>query len=140
MLYYRKKSNQVKSLGGSIIQKLYFEPAWDKTIAPQDRINIENVFNEQATLYENHIQFSFLRQATNHKGELLIITLIHNGKAVDLTIRDTIIAYTKKEVKVARGRFTLPQIIPAKTSMPWTFIFSLDNEINQPEEYVIQHQ
>lgn len=121
------------------MQKLYFEPAWDKTIAPKDREKIEVIFQEQAMSLTNGIHFSFLWKAMNHKGELLIAVLIHNCKNVPLLIQNTSVTYSEHDEQSATGLFNVPCEIAENTSMPWTFIFSTSNQTRQAAQYIIQN-
>ena len=43
------------------MQKLYFEPAWDRTIAPADREKIMNHFQQQKNSYKAVSIFHFYR-------------------------------------------------------------------------------
>ena len=122
------------------MQKLYFESAWDKTIAPKDRKKIESIFAEQTFHLGDDIHFLFLWEATNHKSERLITVLIHNGKEAPLPIRDTIITYLERDEKIATGIFNMPCDIAGKTTMPWTFIFSSANQTLKPAQYKIQNR
>ncbi|WP_210468090.1 SLAP domain-containing protein [Sporosarcina sp. 6E9] len=117
------------------MQTLYFEPAWDKTIAPADRDKIKVHFQSRHLV--NNIQFSFLWDAINHKAERLVTVLILNGKETSLPTRDIVIAYNQDSRQIATGIFTLPLAIPAKTSMPWTFIFTQGNQTEAHPHYTI---
>lgn len=121
------------------MQKLYFESAWDKTIAPSDREKIGKTFQEQALHLEDGIHFTFLWKAKNHKGELLIAVLIHNCEETTLHIQDAIVTYLERDEKIATSLFSVPCEIAGKTTMPWTFIFSESNQISQAAQYVIQN-
>lgn len=117
------------------MQTLYFEPAWDKTIANADRDLITQHFQ---TLHpKEDIYLSFLRVAVNHKNELLATVLIHNGQAEPLHFKETAIAFQPAQGATKTGLFHLPVSIPAKTSMPWTFIFSASNQTDQKPIYII---
>ena len=120
------------------MQTLYFEPAWDKTIAPADREKIIDHF--QSRHLENDIQLSFLWEAINHKRERLVTVLIHNKKATPLPFQDTPIAYYKEGKQIATGIFNLPREIPGKTSMPWTFIFTTANQTETPPRHTITNK
>lgn len=121
------------------MQKLYFEPAWDKTIAPRDRQKIEIAFKKQVTALNEGIHLTFLWKATNHKDELLIAVLIHNCVPVSLSIQNASITYLEKDEKIATGLFNIPCEIAGNTSMPWTFIFSTTNQTSQAAQHVIQN-
>lgn len=117
------------------MQTLYFEPAWDKTIAPADREKITKHFQSQH--FEDGVHFSFLWEATNHKGERLVTVLINNSEETALTLKNTVITYVHQDRKIATGAFTLPLKISSKSSMPWTFIFSSENQSDQLPTYTI---
>ena len=120
------------------MQTLYFEPAWDKTIAPADREKI--IAHFQSRHLENNIQFSFLREAINHKGELLVTVLIHNTEDTSLPLQDMVVTYRKDGNQIATGIFNFPLVIPRKTSMPWTFIFTPANQTDAPPRYTITNK
>lgn len=122
-----------------MMQKLYFESAWDKTIAPRDREKIELIFLEQAIHLKGNIHFSFLWKAINHKDELLVTVLIHNCEETSMHIQETIITYLEQNKQIATGIFNAPRSIAGKTTMPWTFIFSASNPTTQPAQYMIQN-
>lgn len=117
------------------MQTLYFESAWDKTIAPDDREKITKHFKSLQA--KNDITLSFLWEAINHRGERLVTVLIHNTTDLALSFKDTVVAFRTGDSQIAAGAFTLPLEIPPQTSMPWTFIFSPSNEINQLPAYTI---
>ena len=120
------------------MQTLYFEPAWDRTIAPADREKIIAYFQSQHL--ENDIQLSFLWEAINHKGERLVTVLIDNVEDTSLPIQDTVIAYNKNGKSIAIGIFNLPMEIQGKTSMPWTFIFTPANQTEAAPQYTITNK
>ena len=126
--------------GGTVMQKLYFEPAWDKTIAPRDREKIINHFHERIKHFKDGIHFSFLWEAENHKGQKLVTVLIHNGEEIEFRLQDTVIAYYRWDLHVATGIFDLPCVIPGTTTMPWTFIFSQSNETNRAAQHTILNE
>lgn len=113
------------------MQKLTFHPAWEKTIAAEDRERITLSFEAMDFGYSNkEIEFTSLSQAKNHRGDLLVIVLIHNTSQQDHTIHDEKISYEVKNTSLAEHTFFLPFTIKKHTSMPWTFIFpsgSLDS-------------
>lgn len=119
------------------MQKLFFEPAWDKTIAEVDRELITKHFRTLQP--KDNVYLSFLREAVNHKNELLVTVLIHNGQRDPLQIEETAIAYQPAHKSTIVSVFHLPLLIPAKTSMPWTFIFSSSNQTEQIPVYIIRH-
>ncbi|AIF43981.1 SLAP domain-containing protein [Virgibacillus sp. SK37] len=106
------------------MQTLVLEPAWDKTIAPQDREHIEVLFHETKRVFNEGVHFIPIRQAVNHRGDLLISVLIHNFSQEDYLFDQKTLQYMWNEKIVASHTFTLPfHIIKQHTSMPWTFIF-----------------
>lgn len=117
------------------MQKLFFEPAWDKTIAQVDRDIITQHF--QKLHPKEDVYLSFLRVAINHKNELLVTVLIHNRQDEPLHLEETVIAYHPVHGTTITGVFHLPLAIPRKTSMPWTFIFSASNQAEQTPTYTI---
>jgi len=120
-----------------VMQRLQFELAWDKTIASLDRKFIERVFSETNMDYSDGILFTFLREATNHKGDLLVTVLIHNCFERKLSMEEITIAYRRGEKAIAIDTFTLPFEINAKTTMPWTFIYSQPYSTEGKQDYEI---
>lgn len=106
------------------MQELLFEPSWEKALAHKDREKIQKIFLETNKLDTSNIRLVPIRQAFNHKGELLITVLIHNFSDAALTFNEKRMLYIEKNKAVAENTFTLPTLfIPSKVSMPWTFIF-----------------
>ena len=116
------------------MQRLEFEQAWDRTIAQQDRKRIEKIFSETEHKKKQNTVFTLLTVTRNHKKELLVMVLIHNFSLELYQVKDETLQYKENNLLVARHRFALPTpIIPAQTSMPWTFIFpenSLESNAN----------
>lgn len=112
------------------MQKLIFERAWDKTIAPADREKITTYFNTSQINKEVHL--AFFKEAINYKNERLVTVLIHNGTTEPVLFQNTAIAFDDRT-----GLFTVPLQIPAQSSMPWTFIFSNNNETELAPAYTI---
>lgn len=121
------------------MQKLYFEPAWDRTIAPADREKMINHFQQQTTQLQDGVHFSFLRKARNHKDEQLITVLIHNCEETNFRLHNTVIAYYEQGEQLAAATFSLPCEIAGHTSMPWTFIYSKSSETNDSPQYSISN-
>lgn len=110
------------------MQQLQFESSWDKQIAPQDRENIEKIFNETKHLNSSSVIFSPIREAINHKEALLVSVLVHNFTEHPLTLIDAKLHYSVNNEVIAEKEFTLPDlVIPSQVSMPWTFIFPKDS-------------
>ncbi|MGG3927179.1 SLAP domain-containing protein [Metabacillus fastidiosus] len=106
------------------MQQLQFETSWDKALAAQDRQNIEKIFSETKYLNSSDILCSPIREAINHKEELLVSVLVHNFSDRPLTFNNTRLLYSVKGDVIADEAFTLPAlVIPSQVSMPWTFIF-----------------
>lgn len=120
------------------MQNLQYERSWDKAIAPDDRIKIEKIFQQQAEHLDEGIHFSFLWKAKNYKKERLVTVLIHNHKGAKLRIQNTIVAYCEDGKEVAIGSFDMPCDVEAYTTMPWTFIFKQDNLIKQSPDYIVK--
>jgi SLAP domain-containing protein len=104
-------------------QTLTFHPAWLKTIAKEDKIFIEKMFKECEISYEQ-ISFTTVRVAKNYKGQLLVTVLIHNGTEEEQEIRNKELTYVENGAVLAKENFSIPMVLPRKTSTPWTFIFS----------------
>lgn len=105
------------------MQNLVFEEAWDKTISNQDRYEIERAF-QQSMIPQNELLCTPLWRAINHKGDLLVTVLIHNGTKEDFSILDKTITLLKENKILAKNIFSIPQLqLKPKTSMPWTLIF-----------------
>jgi len=110
------------------MQQLQFEASWEKTLAPQDLEYIKGIFQATKDLYSSEILFSPIREAVNHKGELLVTVLVHNFSDEPLKFTNTRLLYKIQGDSKAEKAFTLPALeIPSKVSMPWTFIFPKDN-------------
>lgn len=106
------------------MQQLHFEASWDKALSAQDREQIVKLFNETKEKHFANIVFSPIREAINHRNELLITVLVHNFSAFPLTFENTRLIYSNEKMVLAEKLFTLPALsIPPKVSMPWTFIF-----------------
>ncbi|WP_332649558.1 SLAP domain-containing protein [Lysinibacillus sp. 54212] len=114
------------------MQQLQFEAAWDKTLSSQDRDEIQRIFNE--TKHQNYstIAFSPIREAINHKEELLITVLVHNFSDNPLIFDHTRLVYSTEQGAIAEKVFSLPALsIPPHTSMPWTFIFPKETYVKK---------
>ncbi|RID82214.1 SLAP domain-containing protein [Peribacillus asahii] len=110
------------------MQKLQFEPSWDKTLSPKDRKIIEGIFLETRLSNHANIELTPLRQAINHKGELLVTVLVHNFSQRVLLFHNKKLRYIENEKIIAEHIFTLPPlVIQQETSMPWTFIFPIES-------------
>lgn len=106
------------------MQQLQFEASWDKALSVNDRQAIETIFHETKNQVNNDILFSPIREAINHKEELLVTVLVHNFTEHPLEFTNTRLGYNINGAVIANNIFTLPALtIPAHTSIPWTFIF-----------------
>ena len=106
------------------MQQLQFEASWDKALAVQDRQNIERIFHETKHLNSSGIVFSPIREAINHREELLVSVVVHNFTDDSLTFHNTRLLYKIPGEVMANQAFTLPALsIPSHVSIPWTFIF-----------------
>lgn len=106
------------------MQQLQFEASWEKTIAEQDRQLIETIFNETKHVPDSDILCSPIREAINHKEALLVTVLVHNFTDNPLAFHNVRLLYGVHNEVMADKNFTIPAlVIPAKVSMPWTFIF-----------------
>ena len=111
------------------MQQLQFESSWEKALSAQDRDAIEKLFNDTKEQHYTTIIFSPIRQAINHRNELLITVLVHNFTDQPLTFNNTRLRYKIQEEVIAENEFTLPNlVIPNEVSMPWTFIFQPNPE------------
>lgn len=116
-----------------IVQKLQFEAAWDKTIAKQDRLIIEQLFHQSKDEDTEKISCCFVRKALNHRKQLLLTVLIHNRSGEGLNFQNREVTCTTAKGVFAKA-FTIPKLnIPPNTSMPWTFIFDDQEEFLSTE-------
>lgn len=115
------------------MQKLIFESAWEKTIAPADREKIISVFHETKNEGDGTIKFIPLKTAVNHEESLLITVLIHNFTKELFPLQGLRLTYTESTQSVAEYDFSFPHVtIESRTSMPWTFIFPKTSWIREP--------
>ncbi|MGA4721945.1 SLAP domain-containing protein [Fictibacillus nanhaiensis] len=114
------------------MQKLEFESAWDKTIARQDREEIERVFSELQSDELVRQQAVILKTAYNHREEFLVMVLVNNYSTEPFSLIGKKVLYTEEEHTIGEmdSRYTLE--VPAETSMPWTFIFPAASLRKQP--------
>src|SRR5699024_10033857 len=119
------------------MQKLYFEAAWERTIAQNDREKIIKIFEKVQPTLSSGVHFTFLWTAKNHENETLITTLIDNVRPHVLQLTNTIDTYKVNTEVQYKDKFDVKEPIPANSSMPWTFIFSQHETINEAPDYVI---
>ncbi len=65
------------------MHRLFFEPTWEKNVSSDIRKEIEKRFNDRKA--SNQI-FDILWTTRNHRGHLLVITLIHNELEENLSL------------------------------------------------------
>lgn len=119
------------------MQKLYFETAWERTIAQNDRKKIIKIFEKVQPTLSSGVHFTFLWAAKNHENETLITTLIHNVRPHALQLTNTIVACKVNTEVQYKDKFDVKEPIPANSSMPWTFIFSQHETISVAPDYII---
>ncbi|QDP39909.1 SLAP domain-containing protein [Radiobacillus deserti] len=105
------------------MQKLVFEDKWEKTIAEEDRLRIQEIFANLQSEQKDGLFFIPIRQAVNHRDDLLVSVLIHNATNEPITFEEKNVKYLEDCKVMGEYFFTLPVRIEAYTSMPWTFIF-----------------
>lgn len=125
------------------MQRLVFETAWDKQIAPKDRKDITIRFNETKDFSDKGLHTITLKQALNHEEALLVTVLLHNFTQDVITLEDIYATYYEASTVVAKHQVSFPHVIlEGKSSMPWTFIFPKSswqkNPIFQDGKLVIQ--
>jgi len=114
------------------MQQLQFDPSWERALAIGDRYLIESIFRETRALNSSDIVCAPIREALNHKVELLITVLVHNYMDQPLTFNNTRVRYSVEGDYVAEHFFTIPQmVIPGQVSMPWTFIFPKESHLHR---------
>ncbi|SFM49074.1 SLAP domain-containing protein [Gracilibacillus orientalis] len=106
------------------MQRLFFEDAWNRTINDEDRLDIEKTFEQTKKDADDGVSFVPIRSAVNHRNDLLVTTLIHNfqSEAADLTNINIQLFQENKQITSQQIEETRLHL-PAKTTMPWTFIF-----------------
>src|SRR5699024_139673 len=119
------------------MHNLYFENAWERTISQTDRDKVTEIFKKAKPMLHSGVHFTFLWAAKNHENETLITTLIHNVRPHTLHLTDTIVACNINTETQYKNKFHVKKPIPANSSMPWTFIFSQHEIINEAPDYVI---
>ncbi len=106
-----------------MIQKLYFEPAWERTISEQHRTQITNIFKQIKIEKVVHGTATYLWHAYNHQGNLLVTVLLHNSSDKAIHFKHKLVRCLSGEEEIAVQTFSIPSEMPPYTSMPWTFIF-----------------
>jgi SLAP domain-containing protein len=105
------------------LQKLSFEPAWDRTLGQKDREIIKKVFTETDHKNRSGIKTVVIRSAFNHKEELLVTVIIHNYENAAVSLHDKNVSYSLDGRTIGEMQSSYTLEIPPLTSMPWTFIF-----------------
>ncbi len=108
---------------GFDLQKLAFEPAWDRTLAHQDRLEIVRVFSKIDHDQKVGQQAVVMKTAFNHKEEFLVTVLVSNYAEEPFTLEGKNVLYNEEGITICEMESSYSLEISAKTSMPWTFIF-----------------
>ena len=115
------------------MQQLQFEASWDKALAPEDRQQIVKLFDDTKDINGSGIHFKPIREAINHREDLLVTVLVHNFSDQPLQFINQRLIYIIGGKVIGDAIFTLPTlVIPPRVSMPWTFIFPMDVYSKQP--------
>ncbi|RDW17348.1 SLAP domain-containing protein [Oceanobacillus arenosus] len=115
------------------MQRLQFEPTWDKALSDKDRSLINLTHSETKARANNRIEFIRIREAFNHRGELLVMVLIHNSTKTAFRFQEEKLRYVEGSNLIAVHTYTLPSVISEpETSMPWTFIFPVESLRSKP--------
>ncbi|WP_249872632.1 SLAP domain-containing protein [Oceanobacillus saliphilus] len=114
------------------MQKLAFEPSWDKALPAKDRQIIEEAFQNHNIANEPIIELTPLWQARNYRGELLITVLVHNFSHDVFSFNNTKLCYIENEEIIAQHTFTIPALtLNPEISMPWAFIFPVESIVKK---------
>ncbi|MFG6497146.1 SLAP domain-containing protein [Fictibacillus sp. UD] len=105
------------------MQNLAFESAWDRTLAHQDRSEIERVFSRLDHDQKVGQQAVILKTAFNHKEEFLVTVLVNNYSNELFSLEGKKVLYNESGEHISEMKSQYKLEIPAQTSMPWTFIF-----------------
>ncbi|MDM5314612.1 SLAP domain-containing protein [Fictibacillus sp. b24] len=105
------------------MQNLAFESAWDRTLAHQDRSEIERVFSRLDHDQKVGQQAVILKTAFNHKEEFLVTVLVNNYSKEPFSLEGKKVVYNEGGELISEMKSQYVLEIPAQTSMPWTFIF-----------------
>ena len=115
------------------MQRLEFEAAWDKTIAPADRKVIIDLFHQTKGQQTESIVLLPIRQALNHRNDLLVTVLLHNFTDFVFSFEAIDLAYLENNRVIATHPFSFPDLtLPKESSMPWTFIFPEQARVEEP--------
>ncbi|KZE63821.1 hypothetical protein AWM68_11945 [Fictibacillus phosphorivorans] len=105
------------------MQNLAFESAWDRTLAHKDRLEIERVFSGLNHTHRMGQEAVILKTAFNHKEEFLVTVLVSNYSKEPFLLEDKKVLYNEGGELISEMKSHYELVIPAQTSMPWTFIF-----------------
>lgn len=119
--------------GVRVMQRLIFESAWDKTIDVKDRQDIITAFEQAKQSGDNQL-FIPLCSAINHRRDLLVSVIIQNDTDKILSLQHKTLTYLEGAKPIAAQTFHDRRLtIPAKCSMPWTFIFPSSTLKKEPQ-------
>jgi SLAP domain-containing protein len=119
--------------GVIVMQRLIFESAWDKTIDVKDRQDIITAFEQAKQSGDNQL-FIPLCSAINHRRDLLVSVIIQNDTDKILSLQHKTLMYKEGTKPIATQTFHDRRLtIPAKCSMPWTFIFPCSTLKKEPQ-------
>jgi SLAP domain-containing protein len=119
--------------GVRVMQRLIFESAWDKTIDVKDRQDIITAFEQAKQSGDNQL-FIPLCSAINHRRDLLVSVIIQNDTDKILSLQHKTLTYIEGAKPIATQTFHDRRLtIPAKRSMPWTFIFPRSTLKKEPQ-------
>ncbi|RKJ06717.1 SLAP domain-containing protein, partial [Butyricicoccus sp. 1XD8-22] len=89
-------------------------------------------FNETKQTKDAEFICSPIREAINHKEELLVTVLVHNFTEKNLIFNNKRLRYSIDGEIIAEKLFALPAFgISPRVSMPWTFIFPKDSYVQK---------
>ena len=71
------------------MQKLYFEAAWERTIAQNDREKIIKIFEKVQPTLSSGVHFTFLWAAKNHENETLIVNSVKQKSKLTISKNET---------------------------------------------------
>jgi SLAP domain-containing protein len=109
--------------------ELSYEPTWKKALSEQDYQLIERIFEETSRPKEGKLQFTSVRAAYNHRGDLIATALIQNSQNDSFSIHELPLLYREHGQEIAEHTFTLSRlVIPPHTTMPWSFLFPKESQ------------
>jgi SLAP domain-containing protein len=111
-------------------QKLIFHKAWNKTICEQDRNEIIQMCLN-TSVNDSKITFTPIRVAQNYQQNILATVLISNGTNETKSLTNLRIVYKENGKNIAENTYSVPMVLNAKESTPWTFIFPQDTVVKK---------